>query len=635
MSCQCHGKKCNQKNINKKHNPKEQEENEKREEKIEKVLFLISLLIFAISFILSVPEHIKIVMYIIIILLAGYEIILEGIKNIFDLNFKEDTLMTIAVIAAFILGEFVEACLIILLFKLGEMIEEKAIDKSNSHIEKIVSIKATNANLIKENEISIVDVKKLKVGDTIFIKPGENVPVDCKIISGSSNLDTSNITGESTPTYVKEGAELLSGSINLDGSLTCTVEKDIEHSTASQIVDLVYEAQNNKGKTEEFITRFSKIYTPIVIIIAVLIAVIPMILGLDFKTWIMRALVFLVASCPCSIVISIPLALYTCLGSISKKGMLIKGTKHIEDLAKVKVIAFDKTGTLTTGKMEIEAINPFKYHTEQEILEYTYNLEKNSSHPIASSIYKKIEELELREKIITKEVKEYKEIAGCGICGKIDEKFILFGNKKLLEKYNIYDNKIEEDKNYLVVNNEIIGSVSLKEEIRNGIQTLFSELREIGIEKTVILTGDNQKNAEKIAKELGIKEVYASLLPKEKLEKMEELKKEGKTVFIGDGINDSPVLASANFSISMGEGTEIASNTADSILISNNLNALTDIIQISRKTMHILKANIIFSLIMKAIVLIAGIMGLAPIWLAVFADLGVTILTVLNSIRIR
>ena len=621
MSCNCHEKECE----------KEQEE---KNEKLEKILYIISIIVFVGSFILPISKYVKIGMYIVTILLAGYEIILEGIKNIFKFNFKEETLMTIAVIAAFILGEFVEACLIILLFKLGEIIEEKAIDKSNSHIEKIVSIKATNANLVKENKISVVDVKELKVGDTIFIKPGENIPVDCKIISGSSNLNTSNITGESAPTYVKEGEELLSGSINLDGSLTCIVEKDVEHSTASQIVDLVYEAQNNKGKTEEFITRFSKIYTPIVIIIAVLIAVIPMILGLDFKTWIMRALVFLVASCPCSIVISIPLALYTCLGTISKKGMLIKGTKHIEDLAKVKVIAFDKTGTLTTGKMEIEEIKPFENHTEQEILEYAYNLEKNSAHPIASSIYKKIEELELREKIRTKEVKEYKEIAGCGICRKIDEKFILFGNKKLLNKYTIHDNKIEE-KNYLVVDNEIIGSISLKEEIRNGIQTLFSELREIGIEKTVILTGDNQKNATKIAKELGIKEVYASLLPKEKLEKMEELKKEGKTVFIGDGINDSPVLASANFSISMGEGTEIASNTADSILISNNLNALTNIIQISRKTMCILKENIIFSLVMKVIVLIAGIMGLAPVWLAVFADVGVTILTVLNSIRIR
>lgn len=636
MNCYCHAKECNQRGkINEKHNSKSQEEKEERKGKLEKRLYIISIIIFVSSFILPVLECVKIGMYIVTILLAGYEIILNGIKNIFKLNFEEDTLMTIAIVSASILGEFHEACLVILLFKLGEMIEERAVDKSNRHIEKIVSIKATNANFIRDNKIEVVDVKQLKIGDIIFIKPGESVPVDCKIISGSSNLDTSNITGESTPTYVKKGEELLSGSINLDGSLTCTVEKDFEHSTASQIVDLVYEAQNNKGKTEEYITKFSKIYTPIVIVIAIFIAVIPMILGLDLKTWAMRALVFLVASCPCSIVISIPLALYTCLGSISKKGMLVKGTKHIEDLAGAKVIAFDKTGTLTTGKMDIAEMKVFHNHTEQELLEYVYSLERNSSHPIASSIYKKIEELGLQEKITQREVKQYQEIAGCGICGKIDGKFTLFGNKKLLEKYNINYNKIEENKNYLVIDGEVIGNILLKEEIRTGIQKLFNQLKEIGIQKVAILTGDNQKNADKVAKELGIEEVYAGLLPKEKLEKIEDLKKEGKTIFVGDGINDSPVLAAADFSISIGEGTEIANNTADSILISNNLNAILTIIQISRKTMHVLKENITFSLIMKVIVLIAGIMGLAPIWLAVFADVGVTLLTVLNSIRVR
>jgi len=623
MSCHCHDKECNQ---SEKHTSKE---------RIEKALFLISIFIFTVSFILPVSQYVKIGMYIITILFAGYEIILEGIKNIFKLDFEEDTLMTIAVIAACILGEFHEACLVILLFKLGEIIEEKAVDKSNQNIEKIVDIKATNANLIKNNNIEVIDVKALKIGDNILIKPGESIPVDCKIISGSSSIDTSNITGESNPVYVKENTELLSGSINLDGSLKCIVTKTFENSTASQIVDLVYEAQNNKGRTEEFITKFSKIYTPIVIILAILIALVPILLGLDVKIWIMRALVFLVASCPCSIVISVPLALYTCLGSISKKGMLIKGTRHIEDLSKAKIIAFDKTGTLTTGKMKIDEIQVFKNHTELELLQYSYLLEKNSSHPIASSIENKIEELQIKEKIENIEVKNYQEIAGCGICGNIEEKFVLFGNKKLLDKYDIQYENIEESRNYLVIDNEIIGSISLKEEARSGVKTFIDKLKNIGIEKTVILTGDNEKNAQKIAKELNIQEVYASLLPKGKLEKVEELKKKGKTIFVGDGINDSPVLAAADFSISMGEGTEIASNTADSILISNNLNAITDIIQTSRKTMNILKVNIAFSLITKMIVLLAGIAGFAPIWLAVFADVGVTLLTVLNSIRIR
>ena len=627
MSCISHDGHCHEEN--------EGNKKEEKKEKIEKILFIISILIFAFSFVLPVNNYIRIGMYVATILLAGYEIIIEGILNIFKLNFEEDTLMTIAVIAAFALGDFSEACLVILLFKLGEMIEDRAIDKSNSNIEEIVSIKAKNANHVTGDKTEVVDVNVLKVGDKILVKPGENVPVDCRVLSGESNIDTSSITGESKPVYTEAGARILSGSINLDGKLICRVEKDFENSTASQIVDLVYEAQNNKGKTEEFITRFSKIYTPIVIIIAILIGVLPTIFGLDFGIWIKRALVFLVASCPCSIVISVPLALYTCLGTISKKGMLIKGTKHIEDLSNAKVMAFDKTGTLTTGKMEIAEIEELNGHGIKEILEYAHNLEKNSSHPIATSISKKIEENNLKDIIEIKEVKKYKEIAGCGICGEIDEKLILFGNKKLLDKFEINTDNLKGDRNYIVVENEPIGSISLKEETRGGIEKLFYNLKKDGIQNIAILTGDNEKNASKIAKELGIDEVYASLLPKEKLEKIEELKKYGKTIFVGDGINDSPVLASADFSISIGEGTEIANNTADAILISNNLSTLPDIIKISKKTMRILKENIGFSLLMKAIVLTLGVLGFAPIWLAVFADVGVTLITVINSIRIK
>ena len=623
MSCSCHDKNC-----------KENEEDEKWD-KIEKILYIIAIIIFAFTFLPQISETIKIVMYIVSIILAGYEIILDGIKNIFKLNFEEDTLMTIAVIAACIIGEFTEGCIVILLFKLGEFIEKHAVDKSNNSICEIANIKAKNANLLKENDVEVVDVNELKVGDHILIKPGEMVPVDCKVIFGKSEIDTSNITGESIPVSISENDNLLSGTINLNGSLKCIVTKEFKDSTASQIVDLVYEAQNNKGKTEEFITKFSKIYTPIVIILAILIIVIPTVIGLDFKVWIMRALVFLVASCPCSIVISIPLALYTGLGSISKKGMLIKGTKHIEDLAKAKIIAFDKTGTLTTGKMEINELLTFGNHTEKEVLEYMYLLEKNSTHPIASAIYKKIEEENLKSEIKERNVKDYKEIAGCGICGNIDEKIVLFGNKKLLNENKIKFDKIDDEKIYLTVNNEVIGAISLKEEIRTQAESLMGKLKKIGINRTAILTGDNEKNAKKVADRLKIGEVYAGLLPQEKLEKLESLKQKGKTIFVGDGINDSLVLATADFSISMGEGTEIANDTADSILISNNLSAIADSIKISKKTMGIMKANIAFSLIVKAIVLIAGIIGIAPIWLAVFADVGVTLITVLNSIRIK
>lgn len=610
-------------------------EEEEKHEKLEKILYIISVIVFAITFIPQIPENIKIGMYIVSIILAGYEILFEGIKNIFKLNFEEDTLMAIAVVAACVIGEFVEGALVILLFKLGEFIEHRAVEKSNDSIKQIADIKAKNANLLKENDVEVVNVNVLKVGDTILIKPGEMVPVDCKVISGKSEIDTSNITGESIPVVVSDDMELLSGTINLNGSLKCIVQKEFKDSTASQIVDLVYEAQNNKGKTEEFITKFSKIYTPIVIVLAILIAVVPPIIGLEFKEWLMRALVFLVASCPCSIVISIPLALYTGLGAISKKGMLIKGTKHIEDLSKAKVIAFDKTGTLTTGKMEINELNVHGNHEEKDVLEYIYLLEKNSAHPIASAINKKIEDENLKNVIIEKEVKEYKEIAGCGLCGKIDGKIVLFGNKKLLEQNNIKFDDLKEGKNYLSVNGEVIGDISLKEEIRENTQELMRKLNKVGIEKTVILTGDNLKNAKIVAEKLNVTDLYAGLLPKEKLEKINLLKKQGKTLFVGDGINDSPVLAASDFGISMGEGTEIASNTADSILISNNLEAIPESINIGKKTVRIMKENIIFSLAMKLIVLTAGVLGVAPVWLAVFADVGVTIITVINAIRIK
>lgn len=611
------------------------EEEEEKGEKLEKILYIISVIIFAITFIPQIPENIKIGMYIVSIILAGYEILFEGIKNIFKLNFEEDTLMAIAVVAACVIGEFTEGALVILLFKLGEFIEHHAVEKSNDSIKQIADIKAKNANLLKENDVEVVDVNILKVGDNILIKPGEMVPVDCKVISGKSEIDTSNITGESIPVVVFDDMELLSGTINLNGSLKCIVQKEFKDSTASQIVDLVYEAQNNKGKTEEFITKFSKIYTPIVIVLAILIAVVPPIIGLEFKEWLMRSLVFLVASCPCSIVISIPLALYTGLGAISKKGMLIKGTKHIEDLSKAKVIAFDKTGTLTTGKMEINELNVYGNHEEKDVLEYIYLLEKNSAHPIASAINKKIEDDNLKNVITEKEVKEYKEIAGCGLCGNIDGKIVLFGNKKLLEQNNIKFDDLKEGRNYLSVDGEVIGDISLKEETRENTQELMKKLNKVGIEKTVILTGDNLKNAKIVAEKLNVTDLYAGLLPQEKLEKINLLKKQGKTLFVGDGINDSPVLAASDFGISMGEGTEIASNTADSILISNNLEAIPESINIGKKTVRIMKENIIFSLAMKLIVLTAGVLGVAPVWLAVFADVGVTIITVINAIRIK
>ena len=384
----------------------------------------------------------------------------------------------------------------------------------------------------------------------------------------------------------------------------------------------------NKGKTEKFITKFSKIYTPTVIVLAVIIAVvIPLIFKQSFSEWIKRSLIFLVASCPCSLVISVPLAFFSCLGAISKKGMIIKGTKHIENLSKTTAVCFDKTGTLTTGKMEINEVRSLGELDRNTILEYVYNLEKSSNHPISTAI------INMSKDLKNKEVDKNKEIAGHGMYGIIDNKEVLFGNKKLLDMYDVKYTNLEDGAIYLAIDKKLEGYITLKEELRN--KDIVEEFKKVNIKRLVMLTGDSKKQANKVGKDLNISEVYAELLPQNKLDKVEELKKQNeKVTFIGDGINDSPVLASANFGIAMGEGTEIASSTADGILLSNNIATLPEIIKISRKSMRIVKANIIFSIVVKLIVLGLGVLGYAPIWLAVLADTGVTFLTVLNSMRI-
>lgn len=606
-------------------------EDKKESSKLKIFLYVISLILFAVGFIPALESY-KLVIYLLAVIFSGYDLIIEGIKNIFHLNFEEDTLMTIAIIAAFIIGEYPESVAIVLLFKLGEFIEDKAVEKANKNINSTASLKIKTANLIDGKNTTIVNVEELKIGNSILIKPGETVPVDCKIIKGESALDTSKLTGESEPVYVNKGTEILSGAINQTGTLICKVTKEYKDSAIAKIVDLVYEATNNKGKKEEYITKFSKIYTPVVIIIAVLLAIIPALFGADFVTWLNRALVFLVASCPCSIVISIPLAYFSCIGAISKKGLLIKGTKHIEDLAKAKILALDKTGTITTGKMKVEELKVLdKTLNKEKLLQYAYSLESNSNHPVSTAIIEFASEFNLKKL----EVENQKEIAGCGIYGEMEEKQVIIGNKKMLDKYQIeVDSKIPENAILIAVNNKISAYITLNERIREGVKETITKLYETGIKKVVMLTGDSKTNAEKIAKACGKIEYRAKLMPEDKVEEINKLKEEGKVIFIGDGINDSPVLATSDFSIAMGEGTDIASTTADSILISNNISSLPQIIKVARKTIRIVNENITISLLAKLIVLILGILGIAPVWLAVAADTGITLITVINSIRI-
>ena len=641
-------------------------EDKEENSKFKILMYVISLILFGVGFIPALASY-RLVIYLFAVILSGYDLIIEGIKNIFHLNFEEDTLMTIAIIAAFVIGEYPESVAIVLLFKLGEFIEDKAVEKANKNINSIASLKVQTANLVKEKETKTVNVEELKIGDTIIVKPGETVPVDCIIIKGESALDTSKLTGESEPVYVNEKNEILSGSINQTGTLTCRVNKEYKDSTISKIVDLVYEATNNKGKKEEYITKFSRIYTPTVIGIAILLAVLPTLFGADFVTWLYRALVFLVASCPCSIVISIPLAYFSCIGAISKKGLLIKGTKHIEDLAKAQVLALDKTGTITTGKMKVQEfvlisnskatenneiqLKNERFTNKEKILQYAYSLEVNSNHPISNAIVEYAKENQA-DKL---EVENQKEIAGCGIYGKIEGKEVVIGNKKMLYKYKIavggerdnlkqnYDdsnenvkqkNAVPENAILIAVDNKLVAYITLSEKIREGFKETLSKLYETGIKKVVMLTGDSKTNAEKIAKVCGEIEYRAKLMPENKVEEINKLKEEGKVIFIGDGINDSPVLATSDFSIAMGEGTDIASTTADSILISNNISSLPQIIKVARKTIRIVNENITISLLAKLIVLILGILGIAPVWLAVAADTGITLITVINSIRI-
>ena len=604
------------------------EECDVKEKNISKIiLYVLSLIIFAVGFIPALAQF-RIWIYLVAVLLAGYDLLIEGIKNLFKLNFEESTLMTIAIIGAFAKGDYPESCLVVLLFKLGEFLEEFAEARSNKNIEDITKIKSNNANLVEGDNIKVVKVEDVKVGDILLVKPGEKIPVDGVVTSGTSQLDTSPITGESKPVKVEAKNEVVSGSINLNSVIYIKAEKEYKDSMASQIIDLVYEATNNKGNTEKFITKFSKIYTPIVIGIALLLVIVPLILGANMDKWIDIALFFLVASCPCSLVISIPLSFFSCIGAISKKGMIIKGTKYIENLAKTDIIAFDKTGTLTTGKMVIDQLVVTGI-SEDEMLEYIYSIESLSNHPISTAVanYKKnVQKLE---------VKDYKEDSGLGLYGIINGKEILFGNKKLLEKYNVDTKEYIDNTITLAVDTKIVGYITLKEELRENVENILSELKEEGIKDVAILTGDNKKAAKNIADKLNITKVYAELLPQDKLNKVKELQANGeKVTFLGDGINDSPVIATADFGMSMGTGSEIANNTADGILISNDIAMLPNIIKVAKKTMRIVTFNIAFSLLAKLVVLIVGLFGTAPIWLAVLADTGVTLLTVLNALRI-
>lgn len=600
-------------------------------------LDVIGIIVFLMAyFIPGIKFNLKIGMYIVSYALIGFDIFKKAIKHLFRKDmFDENLLMTIATIGALCIGEYIEGVAVLLLYKIGEYLQDKAVDTSKEKIKSAIDIRAKYANVIKNGKVEKVDPETLKIGDIVVVKNGEKIPTDGVISKGNTRLDTSSLTGESIPKDVAENDEVLSGMINLGEVIEIKVTKAFEDSTASKILDLIENARESKSKTENFITKFSKIYTPTVIVIAILIAMsFPSIFGIGFADSLNRALIFLVVSCPCALVISVPLGFFVGMGSCSKKGILIKGSNYLDALSSVDTVAFDKTGTLTKGVFKITKINNKSDMSDDEILEYLALCESYSNHYIAKSI------LTSYGKEIDKErIKEHSEIAGHGIKAVIDGKEVLVGNKSLMDNQNI---KVDVEDTvgtviYIAIDKKYSGNVVLSDELKDNVLELSNNLKRIcGIKNTVLLTGDKENVAKKVAEEIKFNNVYGELLPQDKVEIVEKLKQgtKKKVAFVGDGINDSPVLASADVGISMGNGSDIAIDTSDIVLMTDEPHKLVECIKISKKTKSVVIQNIVFALSIKVIVLVLSAMGISTMWEAIFADVGVSLLAIFNSIRI-
>lgn len=582
-----------------------------------------------LHFTVSGIDYLLLALCIVATLLAGYKIFIKGFKNLIKLRIDETTLLAVAVIAAFCLGEFVEGAMVTILFSLGEFIEDKAVNASRRDIEKLAQIRPDTATIISNGNELEVPAESVKIGSTIVVKPYERIPLDGIITNGSTTLDTSALTGESLPVEACENSEVMSGAINGNSLITIKTTKEFGDSTATRILKLVEEAAAQKGKKEKLISRFASVYTPIVIIIAVAIAVIPPLLGLgEFTEWLYRALVCLVASCPCAIVISVPLAYYSGIGSASEVGILIKGGKYIEALAKADTFVFDKTGTLTSGKLSVEKVISMSDYTSDEILALASSCEKYSVHPIAVAIKEKAKNLALPE------FTDYSENAGHGTSAYYNGKKIECGGTKILSD----EQKKSADKNasvFLIYDGKLIGSINVSDTVREESADVIAKLKKLGVNNTVMLTGDSNQTAEKVSRELGLSSYKAELLPADKLKNVQQIKENSKSVcFVGDGINDAPVLSASDCGIAMGLGSEAAIEASDAVLASGTLANLPKAVKISRKVMNTVRTNIIFALTIKAIVIILAGLGFASMWMSVIADTGVSVACVLYSARL-
>lgn len=570
-------------------------------------------------------------------LLIGGEVVLTAIKNIAKGQvFDENFLMTVATIGAFTINQYPEAVAVMLFYEIGETIQGYAVNKSRSSISSLMDIRADYANLIINGKEKKVSPETVKVEDVILVKPGEKIPLDGIVVEGESFVDTSALTGESVPRKIAVNDEILSGGINTNGVLKVKVTKKFGESTVSRILEMVENAANKKANTEKFITKFAKVYTPIVVALAILIAVVPSIFIKDalFSTWLYRALVFLVVSCPCALVVSVPLCFFAGIGGASKKGVLVKGSNYLELLKDLETVVFDKTGTLTEGVFSVTEINTNGIDKEK-LIEVAAMAESFSNHPIAISIIK-----EYGKEIDKEVIKEYKEISGHGIKAVINNEEVLVGNSKLMNEFNILYNEVDSIGTvvYCAINGEFKGSIVISDKIKENAVEALINLKKAGVKKTVMLTGDNKKTAYKVGEKINIDEVHSELLPLDKVREVEELlkrsNKNGKLAFVGDGVNDAPVLARADIGIAMGGiGSDVAIEAADIVLMKDDINALVDAINVSKKTNKILWQNIVFALGIKILVMVLGTFGIANMWTAVFADVGVTIIAIINSTR--
>ena len=602
------------------------------------IKIIIALIIYIIAVAIKFDNVlINDILFIVSYLIVGFSILKKAVRNIFRGKvFDENFLMAVATLGAFGIQEFPEAVAVMLFYQVGELFQSYAVDKSRKSISSLMDIRPDYANVIRDGKEEKVDPDEVKIGEEIVIKPGEKIPLDGIILEGSTMLDTKALTGESVPVSAKENDEVLSGSINESGKIIVKVTKEYGESTVSKILDLVENASSKKSKSENFITKFAKYYTPTVVIIAVLLAIIPVFIFKEttFTKWLYRALSFLVVSCPCALVISIPLSFFGGIGGASKMGILIKGSNYLEQLASTEIAVFDKTGTLTKGVFEVQKIETNGIE-ENELLELAAYAENYSNHPIAKSIKKAY-----KKEIDTSKIKDIKEISGHGISVTIDGKQVLIGNEKLMDENNINYVKSQEVGTvmYIAINNEFKGLIIISDEIKEDSLKLVQKLKKLGVRKTVMLTGDKKSVGESVAKKLGIDEVYTELMPDGKVKEVENLMKEksekGKLIFVGDGINDSPVLALSDIGIAMGAlGSDAAIEAADIVIMTDEPSKIADSINLSRKTMKIVRENIIFAIFIKVLVLILTAIGLATMWEAVFADVGVSIIAIINALR--